>query len=70
VDLTCQHKNQTLLVEWPEIMTCPVGTRRPGVNRNWIFRLDGVILLTWENERISPAGQERGPCLAEPPRRG
>lgn len=27
VDLTCQHKNQTLLVEGPEIMISPVGTR-------------------------------------------
>ena len=27
VDLTCQHKNQTLLVEGPEIMICPVGAR-------------------------------------------
>jgi hypothetical protein len=26
-DLTCQHKNQTLLVEGPEIMIRPVGTR-------------------------------------------
>jgi hypothetical protein len=26
VDLTCQHKNQTLLVEGPEIMIRPVGT--------------------------------------------
>ena len=28
VDLTCQHKNQTLLVEGPEVMIRPVGTRR------------------------------------------
>ena len=28
VDLTCQHKNQTLLVEGPEIMIRPVGTSR------------------------------------------
>ncbi len=28
VDLTCQHKNHTLLVEGPEIMIRPVGTRR------------------------------------------
>jgi hypothetical protein len=28
VDLTCQHKNQTVLVEGPEIMIRPVGTRR------------------------------------------
>jgi len=28
VDLTCQHKNQTLLVEGPEITIRPVGTRR------------------------------------------
>jgi hypothetical protein len=28
VDLTCQHKNQTLLVEGPEIMICPVGARQ------------------------------------------
>jgi hypothetical protein len=28
VDLTCQHKNQTLLVKGPEITTRPVGTRR------------------------------------------
>ena len=27
VDLTCQHKNQALLVEGPEIMIRPVGTR-------------------------------------------
>jgi hypothetical protein len=27
VDLTCQHKNQTLLVEGPEIMIRPMGTR-------------------------------------------
>jgi hypothetical protein len=27
VDLTCQHKNQTLLVEGPEIKVRPVGTR-------------------------------------------
>jgi DNA invertase Pin-like site-specific DNA recombinase len=27
VDLTCQHKNQTLLVEGPEITICPVGAR-------------------------------------------
>ena len=27
VDLTCQHKNQGLLVEGPEIMIRPVGTR-------------------------------------------
>jgi hypothetical protein len=27
VDLTCQHKNQTLLVEGPEIIIRPVGTR-------------------------------------------
>ncbi|MGH3550517.1 MAG: hypothetical protein ACRDQU_20835 [Pseudonocardiaceae bacterium] len=27
VDLTCQHKNQTLLVEGPEIMIRPIGTR-------------------------------------------
>jgi len=27
VDLTCQYKNQTLLVEGPEIMIRPVGTR-------------------------------------------
>ena len=28
VDLTCQHKNQILLVEGPEITVRPVGTRR------------------------------------------
>jgi len=28
VDLTCQHKNHTLLVEGPEITVRPVGTRR------------------------------------------
>jgi hypothetical protein len=28
VDLTCQHKNQTLLVEGPEIKIRPVATRR------------------------------------------
>lgn len=28
VDLTCQHKNQTLLVEGPEIKVRPVGNRR------------------------------------------
>jgi hypothetical protein len=28
VDLTCQHKNHTLLVEGPEIKIRPVGTRR------------------------------------------
>jgi hypothetical protein len=27
VDLTCQHKNQTILVEGPEIKIRPVGTR-------------------------------------------
>jgi hypothetical protein len=27
VDLTCQHKNQALLVEGPEIMIRPVGAR-------------------------------------------
>jgi hypothetical protein len=27
VDLTCQHKNQTLLVEGPEIKIRPTGTR-------------------------------------------
>lgn len=27
VDLTCQHKNQALLVEGPEIMIRPIGTR-------------------------------------------
>jgi hypothetical protein len=27
VDLTCQHKNQTLLVEGPEIMIRPIGMR-------------------------------------------
>jgi hypothetical protein len=27
VDLTCQHKNQALLVEGPEIMIRPVSTR-------------------------------------------
>lgn len=27
VDLTCQHKNQVLLVEGPEVMIRPVGTR-------------------------------------------
>jgi hypothetical protein len=27
VDLTCQHKNQTLLVEGPEIMIRPMGPR-------------------------------------------
>jgi DNA-binding NarL/FixJ family response regulator len=26
VDLTCQHKNHTLLVKGPEIMISPVGT--------------------------------------------
>ncbi len=28
VDLTCQHKNQALLVEGPEVTIRPVGTRR------------------------------------------
>lgn len=28
VDLTRQHKNQTLLVEGPEIMICPMGARQ------------------------------------------
>ena len=28
VDLTSQHKNQTLLVEGPEVTIRPVGTRR------------------------------------------
>jgi hypothetical protein len=28
VDLTCQHKNQILLVKGPEITVRPVGTRR------------------------------------------
>ncbi len=28
VNLTCQHKNQILLVEGPEITIRPVGTRR------------------------------------------
>ena len=27
MDLTCQHKNQALLVEGPELMIRPVGTR-------------------------------------------
>jgi predicted ATP-dependent endonuclease of OLD family len=27
VDLTCQHKNQTLLVEEPEIKVHPISTR-------------------------------------------
>jgi hypothetical protein len=27
VDLTCQHKNQALLVEGPEIKVRPIGTR-------------------------------------------
>jgi hypothetical protein len=27
VDLTCQHKNQALLVEGPEVMIRPTGTR-------------------------------------------
>ena len=27
MDLTCQHKNQALLVEGPEIMIRPIGTR-------------------------------------------
>jgi hypothetical protein len=27
MDLTCQHKNQTLLVEGPEVMFRPIGTR-------------------------------------------
>jgi hypothetical protein len=27
LDLTCQHKNQTLLVEGPEVMIRPVGAR-------------------------------------------
>jgi hypothetical protein len=28
VELTCQHTNQTVLVEGPEIMIRPVGARR------------------------------------------
>ena len=28
VDLSCQHKNHTVLVEGPEITVRPVGTRR------------------------------------------
>ncbi len=28
VDLTCQHKNQTLLVEGPEVTIRPVGARQ------------------------------------------
>jgi hypothetical protein len=28
VELKCQHKNQTLLVEGPEIIICPVGARQ------------------------------------------
>lgn len=28
VDPTLQHTNHTVLVEGPEIMICPVGTRR------------------------------------------
>ncbi len=28
VDLTLQHTNHAMLVEGPEIMICPVGTRR------------------------------------------
>jgi hypothetical protein len=28
VDLTCQHTSHTVLVEGPEIMISPVGTRR------------------------------------------
>jgi hypothetical protein len=28
LDLTCQHKNHTVLVEGPEITIKPVGTRR------------------------------------------
>jgi DNA invertase Pin-like site-specific DNA recombinase len=28
VDLTCQHKNQTLLVEGPEIKIRPIGVRQ------------------------------------------
>ena len=27
-ELTCQHQNQTLLAEGPEIMICPVGSRQ------------------------------------------
>jgi hypothetical protein len=35
VDLTCQHKNHTLLVEGPEIEIRPVGTRRVTAGSRW-----------------------------------
>ncbi len=36
VDLTCQHKNQTLLVEGPEIKIRPVGNRRVTGGSRWL----------------------------------
>jgi DNA invertase Pin-like site-specific DNA recombinase len=35
VDLTCQHKNQTLLVEGPEIKIHPVGVRQWSVRERF-----------------------------------
>jgi hypothetical protein len=35
VDLTCQHKNQTLLVEGPEIKIRPVGARQWSVRERF-----------------------------------
>jgi transposase-like protein len=35
VDLTCQHKNQTVLVEGPEIKIRPVGARQWSVRERF-----------------------------------
>jgi hypothetical protein len=52
VDLTCQHKNQTLLVEGPEIKIRPVGTRRVTVvldklhyDHRWVDAVQAMELV-------------------------
>jgi DNA invertase Pin-like site-specific DNA recombinase len=61
VDLTCQHKNQNLLVEGPEIKVRPVGARQWSVREQFCAeQLQAMIDLYTSGATSSQVAQRFG----------
>ncbi len=61
VDLTCQHKNQILLVEGPEIKIRPVGSRQWSVRERFsVEDLQAMIDLYVSGANSSQVAQRFG----------
>jgi hypothetical protein len=61
VDLTCQHKNQALLVEGPEVMIRPIGTRPQSMRGRFSAdELQIMIDLSKSGATAEPVAQTYG----------